>query len=387
MGAQTNSPRFKFYLSQPTDAVHKDSPLWDSPLPIHRKRKMNVHQPVTYGDYFSAVHSFMEQVGVEMIGRVVSQNKIRRAKISEMRIFLDKHGQFYHPARIEADICGDTVLFVLNVAVSADGKNSLEKEFELLKRLRRKLTDSYIPIVCGRGDVLTPRGRRISMFLGEWFDHFYEFHLSYHPTEKQHRIRVWTPENGKLWLTKSQTKELYRQAALILSYYYDVETFEQILSWHHAAGDFIVNIQNNSMKMKLVTVRKYASMVDPLDRDMKSIFEALLVYLLNLSIRIRLDRLDGVGEIVWSDDIAVEGALKGFFDGLSQKPPFSFLPAPLDECFRYYLLSIKKSGLVEYAEAVVGAYNSASPEASVIQKNLSEHVAVLHQTIQKELAI
>ena len=78
------------------------------------------------------------------------------------------------------------------------------------------------------------------------------------------------------------------------------------------------------MEMKLITVRQYAAMFENkitknnTDSDIYLMLEAMLVFFLNLSIRNRIDRLDGVGEIVWSDNISVEGTLRGFLKGLSQ---------------------------------------------------------------------
>ncbi|MFC1885727.1 hypothetical protein ACFLZM_01530 [Thermodesulfobacteriota bacterium] len=384
MGNRPDTPRFIYYLSQVFNPVDKHAPLWDASLPMHRKPENTASQAITYKDYFFAVRSFMENTGVDLIEHFLSQEKTQSVKISEISIFLEKHGEFYHPARIEAKTPDSTVSFVLNVAVSNDGKKCMEHEIELLRRLHRKHGNAHIPKIYGHGEAITAEGCKLNMFLGEWFDGFHEFHLSLHPGGKKRRIRVWTPENENVWLTKFQTRALYRQIALILTHYYDVETYEQILSWHHAAGDFIISLQNNTVNVKLITVRRYAAMVDDSDRDIKSMFEALLVFFLNLSIRIRLDRVDGVGEIVWAGDIALYGMFEGFFDALFEKPSFLFLPAPLKDCFRDYLLSREASELFEYGTAVVEAYGLTSPETGVMQKHLTEHIRMLHRIIQKE---
>ena len=352
---------------------------------MNRKPEKGEDVSVSYEDYFGAVQSFMEKRGLKMIGGVVSEYGENPIGIQEIRIFLDKHGEFYHPARIEAVMEGKAVSFVLNVAVSTAGKKCLEREFCLLKKLRENYTYSFVPEVYGRGDVFTKSGHHISMFLGEWFEGFHEFHLSLHPRQRQNTILVWEPQQVNFWLSRGQTRALYRQAAMILTYYYDVETFEQIFNWHHAAGDFVVKLQSLSVKVRLVTVRKYVAMVDNASRDIQSICEALLVFFLNLTIRMRLDRLDGIGEVVWADDMAVEGALQGFFDGLSMKPSLSLLPASLDECFRYYLLARNETELHEYATAIVDSNHPKSPDVPILQKHLKEHIAVLYHSIQNNL--
>lgn len=73
--------------------------------------------------------------------------------------------------------------------------------------------------------------------------------------------------------------------------YYNAETFEQIFPWHHAAGDFVIKLQKNNMKMKLITVRQYAPMLENknetaknnTDSDIYLMLEAMLVFFLNLS--------------------------------------------------------------------------------------------------------
>jgi len=229
------------------------------------------------------------------------------------------------------------------------------------------------------------------MLLGQWFAGFHEFHLSFNSKKGQNGIRVWAPEDADFWLTDLQSAELYRQAAWILTHYYDVQRFNQLLLWHHAAGDFVVNLGGQTPLLRLVTARRYGSMVKASgaarsDPDVRLMFEALLIFLLNLSIRIRLDRLDGVGEIAWADDIAVETALDGFFAGLSLKPSLPFLPAPIAECFRYYLLMRSRHELAEYARAIADSFHPASPERPVVRDNLDAHLAALDRSIQKYAA-
>jgi hypothetical protein len=236
----------------------------------------------------------------------------------------------------------------------------------------------------------TKKNLKVSMFLGEWFEGFNEFHITKDPSDEKNRINVWDTEKGNFFLTYEQTLELYRQAAMILTCYYDVETFEQIFPWHHAAGDFVIKLINNKIKARLVTVRQYASMfekneMEDQDKGTDLILEALLVFFLNLSIRMRLDRLDGVGEIVWSEDVAVEGTLKGFFEGLALKPPVDSLQDSVVDCFRKHLLSCSRADLLDLSQAMVNAYNPQAPEVPVIKRNLQSHVKILYNAIKNRL--
>lgn len=386
-----NAPQFKYFLSNKKNPVQKNSQIWTDLLPMSRKQRPNdTGICVSHGDYFTAVRNFLEQGKSEIITRAVSQymhREITSQEIKEINIFLEKHGEFYHPARIETLLRGTAIAFVLNVAISDSGKRCIQKEYGLLKQLNEDFPFSFLPKVYGRGRV-SIAGDEIAMFLGEWFKGYNEFHISLDPADQKHKILVWDDEHGSYFLTDDQTKNLYRQAARILTGYYNVNTFEQILSWHHAAGDFVLKCQDNRIDLKLITVRQYRPLFEN-DRinkvpDAELILEALLVFFLNLAIRMRLDRLDGIGEIVWSDDIAVEGTLKGFFEGLALKPPIVSIPGPLMDGFRNHLLSCSQKNLFGLSQAMVEAYNPRSPEIPVIKKNLKRHVKILFNAIKQK---
>ena len=84
---------------------------------------------ISHGDYFTAVRNFLEQDGYEIITRAVSQQTrrdITSEEIEEIRIFLEKHGEFYHPARIETvlarrqSVCIECRCFGYRKAVCAE---------------------------------------------------------------------------------------------------------------------------------------------------------------------------------------------------------------------------------------------------------------------------
>jgi hypothetical protein len=386
-----NAPRFKYFLSNQKNPVRKDSRIWTAPLPKNRHNHPDdsgIH--VSHRDYFTAARYFLERDGSDIITRAVSQQmhrEVTRQEIQEIRIFLEKHGEFYHPARIETILHDTAIAFVLNVAISDSGKNSIQREYRLLKQLNENFPFSFLPKVFGQGCVSTP-GNEIGMFLGEWFRGYNEFHISLDPADEKYKILVWDDEHGNYFLTDDQTTDLYRNAASILTGYYNVKTFEHIFSWHHAAGDFVLKCEDNRIDLKLITVRQYRPLFENnseyIDKnpDAERIMEALLVFFLNLAIRMRLDRLDGVGEIVWSDDIAIKGTLKGFFEGLMLTPQMSSFTKSLVSSFHQHLLSCSPAELFDLNRSIVQAYHPQAPEVPVIKQQLTQHVADLYHTIQ-----
>ncbi len=407
----TNKLQFKYFLSDKKNPVQKNSKLWTTPLPMNRKQPLKASGiSVSYGDYFAAVHSFLKKDGIETIVLAASQclnshtkseikpEEIEPDKIEEICIYLEKHGEFYHPARIE--IIAHELKFncVLNVAISNAGKGCIEREYSCLKKLNTDFPFLFIPKVYGCGEVrIKESGLKISMFLGEWFEGFGEFHISHDRTSRENRIIVWDHEQGNFFLSPDQTIELYRQAAMILTCYYNVETSEQIFPWHHAAGDFVVRLQNNKMELKLITVRNYTSpfkaspfkgkninenKIENKGIDPDLVLQAMLLFFLNLSIRMRLDRVDGIGDIVWADDIAVEGTVKGFFQGLTRKPPIVSIQESLAICFQQYFSLYTESVLYDLLRAIVNMYNPSTPEIHVIKRNLKNHAHILHNIIR-----
>lgn len=387
--------KFSYFLSSSNHPVTQKSAIWKTFLPLNRHPTWKQSQKeqgasVLHGDYFFAVRSFLKRNGFEILTSAVSQQfkrDIKLDEIEEIRICLEKHGEFYHPARIAFEANGAEFSFVVNVAVSHVGKEFIQREYRLLQRLNSDFQCSFVPKLYGQEKVsATESGHELCLFLGEWFEGFNEFHITRDNTDNELKLMVWDPVHGNFFLSENQTKELYCQAAMILTYYYDIETFEQISLWHHAAGDFVVNIQDKKVALRLVTVRQYAPMFEEIETEEKAsgaalMLEALLVFLLNLTIRMRLDRLDGTGDMVWSDDIAIQGTLRGFFRGLGLKSKDGLIPEQLVDFFQNYLLHCTEADLFDLTRAIVDQYNPRAPEMPVVTENLKEHTAVLYRAI------
>ena len=227
-------PRFKFFLSSRNNPVREGDFIWSTPIPLSRHQSARTIKSdsdifINHGDYFTAVQNFLERDRYAIITQSASQYLHRNIipdEIEEIRIFLDKHGEFYHPSKIETVLPAVEIPFVLNVAVTDVGKQCAQREYRLLKKLNTQYPDSFIPKVYAQSNVFTKMDQvETRMFLGEWFEGFNEFHMSLDPSDGKCKIIVWNHEHGNFFLTPHQTMELYRQAAKILTYYYNVETF------------------------------------------------------------------------------------------------------------------------------------------------------------------
>ena len=121
--------------------------------------------------------------------------------------------------------------------------------------------------------------------------------------------------------------------------------------------------------------------------DAEFMLQALLVFFLNLSIHMRLDRLDGIGEMVWSDPLAVEATLIGFLEALSMKPDVPALPDSPLACFIAYLASCSRADLRDLCELIVKRFNPRMPELDLVEKNIHAHIENLYGSIQQILSL
>ena len=389
-------PLFSYYLYNTTTPVDQNHPAWQQQLPLSRHFAGEKDGfSISHGDYFLGLRSFLENDDFDIISRAFEvrlAKKVKPANIREIRVCLAKHGEFYHPARVEVYSGRQAVGFVLNAALSGTGIRSIHGEFRTLRRLNSEFSLAFIPRVYGFGEAHTAGGRKIPMFFGDWLDGYHEFHVADDPSGHGRNIYAWDGDESRSLFSRDQQAEIYRQAARILTYYYNVESFEQVSGWHHAAGDFIVRADDSGVDLKLITVRRYAPhlkmTVDSetgIGPDAETILQALLLFFLNLSIRMRLDRIDGVGDLVWIDRLAVAATLEGFFEGLGLKEPISSLPDAIDRCFAYFLSVCTAEDLGELCQSLAASLDRRAPETPIVLQNLKEHIASLSQAIDQFL--
>ena len=383
------TPRFEYFLETLDQPATPEQPLWRQPLPLSRtfcagSSRPASDVPLSVGGYFEAVRSFLEGTGRKAMDDCLERWGAEAAAAASFRIFLAKHGEYYHPGRVEADIGGKSFCWVVNVAVSAAGRALLPKEYAILKKLNQEFPRSYVPEVYAAGTADAGNGRSIDLFLGQWFPGFHEFHLTRSAAGTQPSIILWDAETGHRHLDAGQTRAVYHEVARILTCYFSLTTLEAIGAWHHAAGDFVVKVSGNRPEVRLVTVRDYRPLFRARQEagdacpDLKTLLETLLIFLLNLGIRTRLDRLDGTGDMAWSDPVAVEATVTGMLAALAEKPAPIELPLPLDRLFRRYLAACSAEDLLEMCRQIASTvFPQGSPERLLLENHLQEHAEIL----------
>lgn len=392
----TRSLRFIYSLYDERETIGPKSVFWSKRLPQTRSYVGNGEtqqidsKRFTYGDYFVAARTFLEKSPFLFPDLLPPERQISSQPsetIETISICLKKHGELYHPSKIDVIRNERKDTYVLNLTVSNIGEKWTQREYQNLVTLNRTFLPSYIPRAYDIGASKIRSGQETSMFLGEWFEGYHEFHLSFLSSEDPTTIRLWDAERSQFFISPEQTFSLYRQATRVLLHYYNLKTFEQISPWHHAAGDFVAKVKGDRVGVKLITVRGYRPLLKRADHGatMQRTLEALLLFMLSVSIRMRLDRIDGVGEMAWSGDIAVKGVVDGFFKGLEQKPEHRLFPAPLADCLKAYLTGYRESDLYDLFKSMTSRYPSQIPETVLIKKHLINHSEAVFQALTRQL--
>ena len=385
--------RYVYFMSDDPEPITDSHPLWDTVLPIDRHQKAYlgttpVHKQLTYGEFFKAVSVFIETHLSDILLSAVfalKRQSLSPQEISPVHIHLEKHGAFYHPARILLWQAGQRIALVANVAVSTEGKDIVQNEYRLLRQLADHVSPAWVPRVFGCDRVWVDDQRHIQVLLGEWFEGFHEFHVTEKRGSGETHLQVWDPENEALFLSRHQTQVVLEQAAMILTAYYNVETSEQITSWHHAAGDFVVCLINDNPVVKLVTVRRYEPLFNLSDEPagLETILNTLMIFLLNLSIRLRVDRMDGVGDVAWVGADVIQNIIRGFFKGLVLQADNGNIPPEFIDALKIFLFTVPEKDIREIFMGIVNQMNPKNPDLPVIKQNAGLHIETFLSEIRQ----
>jgi hypothetical protein len=384
-------PTFRYFLLDGKSEIKSGSAAWKRPLPTCRAAANGEVQgggkaTVTRGDYFEALRAFLEEAPHHRLVYAVSR-RIRRpitfADLDAVDICLEKHGQFYHPARVRVVAADQEMAFVVNAAFTEAGRALIGTDFENLRRLTHELPYRFVPQVYHLGDVRSgfdQQAQKWTLFLGQWLEGYHEFHLQRTSSGSGVRMVVWDPRRGSVRLTRNQTASVYRLAAKILTATYNLWTSEQVGTWHHAAGDFVLRTAP-TMDLKLVTVRQYRPLIKGMQTDIETVFQALLLFLLNLSVRTRIDRDRGTGDLLWAAEPAVPATVDGFFEGLALQALHGRVPEELPGLFRSYLKDLSEAATADLVAAVVEKSFAAGAESVWVHRHLNAHARALQSAI------
>ncbi len=382
-----NAIEIRYRITGYAGFIDPDHALWPSPLPAIRKTVSGdgsapgAEPPiVTHADYFQAVHAYLDGTGRAHLHQALAAHVTpdTASAPSAVTVTLEKHGEFYHPARITIPVGGNAISLVLNVAVTPIGGVCMTSERDALRRVSPRLPPGRLPTVYGHAAVPGPGGLSIEMFMADWFDDFHEFHLSIDPRDGRQGMVVWDTTAAPYFLSPGQEDEIHRQTAYLLTRAFDPATTEQIYPWHHAAGDFVARIQGADPEVRLITTRQYAPTLEGPDGDpdQETRLMALFVFFLNLTLRNRIDRLDGTGQPAWAGERALPATVRGFFDALD---------GGLATEIKALMGAHRAGELVAVLAHVAERYRLMPMESDLLEAHLEAHGNRLHEVLQEWL--
>lgn len=400
-------PCFSFFIPGEEGRINPDNSLWHLPLSGNssgflKKTPDSVQgSDMTVGDYFTAARTFLaesEEGGCNILGAAFSAMTDKggdKDPLLSVDLFLEKHGAFYHPLRVKVlSEAGRSASFVLNGAVSRPGLALIQKEYRLLSWLEKQAPAVYTPRVFKAGTVTlgnqapenqTPGKKEVKFFMGEWFEGFREFHIS--KIQEEAQIAVWASDGSVSYLTLERASQIYEQIAYILTAYYNLDTGDQIFPWHHAAGDFVANPLVPGFPVKLITVRGYGPLTDfEVDGTGGHILPLLLFFFLNLTLRMQLDRVDGIGKIVFLGDRVLTATLKGFFRALDDKKDTGLKgnswpgsgSGQLKKTFVSFLSGFSRKQIQGVLANLMDDWGLDASEQTLIDAHLESHCARVH---------
>jgi hypothetical protein len=373
--------RFRYLLSDQHGDIELCAEDLEQPFLLSPTEK---HPFLTLADYFGVLEKFIMSDEGNFLHSVLKKHAL--TDISEVIIRSEKHGAFYHIASIEISAPEEHAKLAVTSALSESARKSLDVEYCILQQLFA-LNSEVIPQIYSKKSVIWETDSGSEEFLlvsGEWLDGFHEWHLSEDAESGERRILLWDYNNGYRYLTTVESHELLCQVAYILTFLYDQVSFRQIYPWHHGAGDFVAKTEaGGTVSVKLITARQYDPLVQFERAEDSDRLVAAIHFLLNLTLRIRLDRLDGVGEPAWLDEFAIDAAVKGFFAGLALTEAEDRLLIGDAEEFLKIMQSFAAREIFDMYESLLEIYaDEDQDDFHLIQEKLADHTVELHKTLQ-----
>lgn len=365
--------------------VRPGDALWERPLPLERGAACGapavLNGPST-GDYFQAVEAFLTMENHRHLrGALPDAGWPSRQLPESVHIHLVKHGACYHPSQVVIRSGGRQFSRVVNVAVSSQGRAVFTEELGALRLLKERAA-GVIPAVYGAAENIGTH--QMAMFIADWLDGFSEWHLTGGGTDKVcRRVVVWDAARGHYELSPAQSAQLFRGTAAVLTGLYDVASSHHIGRWHHGAGDFIIRPDGaGRMDVRLITVRRYAPLMAGIEDRPEDMIDALLAFLLELSLKNRLDRRDGVGDLVLSGEDAVGWTVAGFFDGLDHQARAGHLPGDFSRGFLGFVGTLGQADISHLVASLITRLPADSEERALYCRHGDAHAAALVSEIK-----
>jgi len=333
-------------------------------------------EPWTYGAYLGTVARLLSRNSFNVLKKILKRQPRPAPELedaSDIRLISEKHGAICCVSCLQIQFVGDIRSFAVNCAFSAEQQAFIGVEVKLLSALHSRFGLPFLPL-----PFVSAGAPGLKLFVAEWFENHQEFHLA-GGSAGDPSMAVWGQDGRRRLLDREKTIELYAQASEILTSYLDSRSFSQIYPWHHAAGDFVIDDSRNPPSLRLTTVRGYRPLLSRKSGS-KDRMLGSLHYFVNLSIRMRIDRLDGTGELAWAGPECLAGVIRGFAAAWQEKGKKGGLPEA-EEIFALFL-ALSPDQRLDFCGAVAEAGLVEADEGNFLCPRLPGHVAELSDALE-----
>ena len=331
---------------------------------------------ITYGQYLSSVARLLSENSFALLKNLFQKQREPTPQLhtaSRIQLISEKHGALYSVSRLRVLFADDVLSFAVNCAFSAEQQAFLRVEAKLLADLHSRFGLPYLPL-----PLITARAPGLMLFIAQWFDNHNEFHLSLDASGAT-GIYVWRQNANSGFLEAAKVADLYMEASRILTSYLDGRTFAQIYPWHHAAGDFVLDESQNPLSLRLITVRGYRSLLAR-KSDSRDKMLGALHFFVNLGIRMRIDRLDGTGELAWAGPQCLPGVIRGFVEAWEAKLENTNLPRAGE--ISSLFLDLSPDERLAFVEIAAADGRVEAGEGDFLFSRLPEHVVELSNALE-----
>ncbi|MEW6426625.1 MAG: hypothetical protein AB1568_01180 [Thermodesulfobacteriota bacterium] len=369
-----------WHMAEDTAERSADSRTLAEPLLLNAGQR---HPSLTLADYFTdataTIRRHRESIAA-YLGRGHSGSR-PPGPIRSARLVSVKMGAFYHVARLDLQTTAGTVALAINTACSETGRSCLRADARLLSMLAPANEGLPDCVFHKEGEDCTAAGV-FSHLAVQWFDDFHEWHTT--ATANGPACCLWDSRRGNQVLAAGQQGEILHGCARLLVRSFCRQTGAMIQRWHHAAGDFVVRAPAaGPVDVRLITVRDYAPLPF-LGADTPPLVH-LLFFFLDLCCRLRLDKVDGVGESCWLPAVFLDGAIAGFFAELDGAGPES---RTLAADLRQLLERFSPGELTAAMAPLLNSYSDWLPAADLhtigsrVEKHIDELLAGIREVLR-----
>lgn len=363
----TQHPDFRYFISTGEGDAEADREWFSRPLPVSRRGEEEGGGP-SYADFFGLLREILAGPALPALTAALGG-----AAPESVRIIAEKHGALYHPARVEVEGGGNRAVLCANAAISPMARFMVNREAGVLEKLAASRAKNYLPKCHGVFESET--GALCgSILLTEWLTGFFEFHLAQNPAMGEPGLRIWDTERGPYFADFAFWEDVYFQAARILAYYYEPVSGEQVSPWHHAAGDFVVKAdQGGRPEVRIITARGHDPLFGGEDDELPEPLDSGLYFFVNTTLRMRLDRENGTGGLVFAPEESVERIVEGFFQGLADRAVETGAGPDFSISLLDYLIEATPEGLEDAARELLSACDPASPDVRFLLRKILDH--------------